>query len=270
MKRLGLVNRARQRPWIWVLAALLFGLGWSRGAVGEQVEQLRPTGYVNDFAGVLSQSTRQRLEALLAELDRKADAQVAVVTVRTLGGVPIEDFSLALATRWKIGPKGSDRGVLILLAVDDHRYRIEVGYGLEGVLPDGKVGSFGRAAVPLLRAGDYDAAVSLLVTRIADEIAAERGVTLGHPMGREPMMGQPLVAPVWWWLLLMGIPLVWWLAWRLAGGLGRRGRRRRFGPWIGGVGWPSWGGGFGGGGGGGGFGGFGGGSFGGGGASGSW
>jgi uncharacterized protein len=77
-----------------------------------------------------------------------------------------------------MGRKGSDRGVLVLLAVDDHKYRIEPGYGLEGILPDGKVGDIGREMVPDLRANDYDGAVTLAVDEVAQVIAADAKVTL--------------------------------------------------------------------------------------------
>src|SRR5580658_3588555 len=144
----------------------------------QSLEQLTPQGYVNDFANVLSQSARDQLTALCTEVDQKAAAQIAVVTVKSLEGRAIEDYSIDLATRWGVGPKQKDRGLMILLAVDDHKDRFEVGYGLEGILPDGKVGSFEREAVPLLRAGNYDGAVLLMTRRAADVIAADRGVTL--------------------------------------------------------------------------------------------
>jgi uncharacterized protein len=144
----------------------------------EKVSQLKPEGYVNDFAGMLSGPARAQLTALCQEVDQKTNAQIAIVTVHTLEGVPIEEFSINLATRWGIGPKKSDRGVLVLLATDDRKYRIEGGYGLEGILPDGRVGGFGREAVPLLRAGDYDGAVLLITRLIAVVIAEDRGVSL--------------------------------------------------------------------------------------------
>ncbi len=274
MPRLRLVERrhfVNRRLPLARLGLCLFVLLVASSLRAERPDRLKPVGYVNDFAGVLQPATRERLENLLSELNRKTGAQVAVVTVHSLEGIPIEDFSLDLATRWGIGPKQSDRGVLILLAVTDRKYRIEVGYGLEGILPDGKVGGFGREAVPLLRAGNYDRAVTLLVNRIGREIAAERGLTwpefaAGTSAGPASQPALPAGPPLWvWWLLLLA-PLLWWLL-LLQVAAGRRGRRRVWG--VGGMPGPFWGGGFGRGSGGG-FGGFGGGSFGGGGASGSW
>src|SRR6266849_6313067 len=99
----------------------------------EKVEELQPQGYVDDFAGVLDAPTQAQLTALCGELDQKTGAQLAVVTIHSLAGLTVEDFAFRLATKWGVGHKGDNRGVLILLAVDDHKYRIEVGYGLEPI-----------------------------------------------------------------------------------------------------------------------------------------
>lgn len=240
----------------------------------EKLQDLKPQGYVNDFAGVISAGTHDRLTALCTEVDQKAKAQIAVVTVHNLDGDSVEDFTNRLGDKWGVGHKSS-RGVLILLAVDDHRYRVEVGYGLEGILNDAKVGDFGRAIVPELRRGDYSRAVLQLTWSIASVIAQDRGVTLSgtppsQPTGSDESNSLPPGVLI---LIVLGIIVLAGLA-RRAGG-GRGGWWGGPGPWIiGGLGGFGRGGfgGFGGfgGGGGGGFGGFGGGSFGGGGASGSW
>ena len=234
-----------------------------------------PTDYVSDFAHVLSPGTIAQLDNICGQLDHsKANAQIAVVTVRTLDGEDAADYSDDLEGKWKMGRKGSDRGVLVLLAINDRKRRIEVGYGLEGILPDGKVGDIGREMVPYLRAGNYDAAVSLAVGEIAHVIATDAGVTLSQqpvPVSPPVQQSSPFAK-----LILLIIVLVFFggfsilrmlLGWGLFfGGWGG-------GPWIGGGlgGGGFGGGGFGGGGGGGsGFDGFGGGSFGGGGAGGDW
>ena len=92
--------------------------------------QYKPQGYVNDFANVLSPAARQQLTALCTEVDQKAHAQIAVVAVPSTNGQPIQDYSFDLATKWGIGPKQSNRGVLILFATSDHKYWTQVGYGL--------------------------------------------------------------------------------------------------------------------------------------------
>src|ERR1700690_2953270 len=88
-------------------------------ARAEQIKNLKPQGYVNDFAGVLTAQAKDKLTALCAEVDQKAKAQIAIVTVSSLEGEPIEQFSIDLATAWGIGPKQKATGVLILLAPND-------------------------------------------------------------------------------------------------------------------------------------------------------
>ena len=144
----------------------------------EQWQKLNPQGYVNDFAGVLNATTVEGLTRLGTEVDQKAKAQIAVVTIKTLEGDTVEDFANHLFQKWGVGAKGTDRGVMVLLATDDHKYWTEVGYGLEPILPDGKVGGFGRSMVPLLRQGDYNAAVLQMVSQIAQVIAQDSHVSL--------------------------------------------------------------------------------------------
>jgi uncharacterized protein len=247
-------------------------------AFAERVQDLpKPTDYVSDFANVLSPQAVERLDRICAELDHsKADAQVAVVTIHNLDGNDAAEYANELEDKWKMGKKGSDRGVLVLLAVDDHKYRIDVGYGLEGILNDAKVGDIGRAMVPYLRARDYDSAVILAVGSVANVIAADAGISLSEPpiaprRHSSPASGLAKLIP--FLILFMLFGGFGFLRWMLGIGLlsSALGGRRYGGPYIGGGGW---GGGFGGGGGGdsggGGFGGFGGGSFGGGGAGGDW
>jgi uncharacterized protein len=262
----------------WLMLVLV--LPWPARA--EKAAELKTRGYVSDYAGVLSADANGGLTALCTELQQKTGAQIAIVTIHSLDGVPLEDFSIDLATRWGVGPKASASGILILVAVADHKYRVEVGYGLEPILPDGKVGGFGRDMVPLLRQNDYDGAISLLTARIAQVIAQDKGVTLGHLPAENPEEqrgGRPsitsLLFPALVFMFVIGFPVLGFLIRMLTGGVAGRGGRRSSwwmmgGPWIGGGGGSWGGGGFGGDGGGGGFGGFGGGSFGGGGASGGW
>ena len=228
----------------------------------EKPQELRPTSYVNDFAGVLDEETHAKLDALCLEVQQKTKAQIAVVTIKTLEEQPVEDFAVTLFKQWGIGQKGTDRGVLVLLATQDHKYRVEVGYGLESILPDGKVGGFGREMVPQLRQNDYNTALTLITTRIAQTIAADANVEItgmpeipqrGSRQQPQLTLGQKIlfsiIALVVLFILITHPSLLFWMLFSGGGGGG--------------------GGGFGGGGGGG-FGGFGGGSSGGGGASGSW
>jgi uncharacterized protein len=264
---------------------LLVCLGWLLLTLGAHAQnglpKTKPAGYVNDFAGVLSPAARNLLTALCTEVDQKAKAQIAVVTVKSLDGKPVEDFAIGLATQWGVGPKQSDRGVLILVAPQDHKYWTTVGYGLEPILPDGKVGGFGREAVPYLRDGNYDAALLLMTRRVADVIAQDRGVTLSAttsiPAARTPRREQRGNGPSPIFIIMLVVFLISLVVNVIRRGGGRGGRGGGSGWWVGpmiggmmGGGGGFGGGGFGGGSGGGGFGGFGGGSFGGGGAGGSW
>lgn len=252
---------------------LLFAVAVLRA---EKVADLDYTNYTNDFADVLSAEAEARLNRLATEVDQKTGAQIAIVTVRTLEGVTPEDFTNRLFAKWGVGGKKDDRGILVLVAIDDRAYWTEVGYGLEPILPDGKVGSFGREMVPYLRRQDYEGAVSLIAGQIAQTIAADRGATLtGAPARRTQREPPPELIQ----LLVQLAPIVIFLIIAsIFRNIGRRGRRRGgrfYGGWggwgSGGFGGGSWGGGgFGGGGGGGGFGGFGGGRSGGGGAGGGW
>ena len=152
----------------------------------EPVSQLKPSGYVNDFAHVLTPATIAQINDLGLQLDQKAHAQVALVTINTLDGRDIESYSVDLFKQWGIGSKSTDHGVLILYAIQDHKARIEVGYGLEPILPDGKVGSFQREAIPLMRSGDYNSALILVFGRVADVIAKDAGVQLTGAQPRAP------------------------------------------------------------------------------------
>jgi uncharacterized protein len=238
--------------------------------LAQRVQDLpKPTNYVSDFAGVLSPETQASLNALCAQVDRQAHAQIAVVTIKSLDGEPIENFATALEDKWKVGKKGTDRGLLLIFAPSDRKYRIEVGYGLEGILPDGRVGDIGRQIVPYLQQNNYDAAVTLAVRQIAGIIAADAGVTLNTGPRRGPAAAQPRPLTLGQVVVLGIILLLVILFLARFGGSGLLGFL--IGMFMGGGGGGGgWGGGGGGGGDDGGFGGFGGGSSGGGGASGSW
>ena len=260
------------------LAALLLSLA----ARAEKPKDLKPQGYVNDFAGVLSRRGKSQLTALCGEVERKAAAQIAIVTVRSLDDEPVEDFAVDLATQWGVGPKQKSRGILILLAPSDHKYYTAVGYGLEGILPDGKVGAFGREMVPMLRDNDYDGAVMRLTSRIAQVIAQDAGVMLTTLDPRVPSgvggttsnafpAALPVILVLSFFAVMVLFSLLFILVyWFSPSGQNDRGDSSGARDSSSG-GYSSGGGGFGGdSGGSGGFGGFGGGGFGGGGAGGSW
>jgi uncharacterized protein len=254
------------------LAIVLLVFAPSAVVTAESVSTLpAPTGYVNDFAGVLSPSTKYNLENLCTQVDRQAHAQIAVVTIKTIDGdESIEGFATALEDKWKVGAKGTDRGVLMLFVMTPRRGRIEVGYGLEGILNDAKVGDIGRSMVPAATQGDYNTAIPLGVRQIAQAIATDAGVTLNlaqpvHQYHREQapvqlsltevILGGGVILLILFFLVKTGnAGLIFFLLGNLMGGGGFGGGRGRDNDR----------------GGGGGFGGFGGGSSGGGGASGDF
>ena len=254
--------------------SLLVCLG---GAVASaQVDLPMPRHYVEDLANVINPADEQSLNGILQELEQKTGAQYIVLTVESTGGTPIEEFSIKLAEKWKLGQKGKDNGLLFVIAVKDREYRFEVGYGLEGFITDQYCGRIGREVLaPYLKKGDYSQGVFQANAQVAQKIAAESGVTLsGMPKlppapapERRTSSGVPCCAllVLLLILLMLGGGSGWWFF--LPFMLGGFGSPRGYGR-SGSFGGGSFGGGFGGFGGG--FGGGGGGGFGGGGASGSW
>jgi uncharacterized protein len=247
--------------------ALLFALA-PDAARALDVPPLR--GHVNDYANVLSPDRAQALEARLAAYEQRTGQQFALLTVPTLAGDAIEDFSIRAGEQWKLGHKGEDDGLILVIVPQDHKMRIEVGYGLEGTVPDAIAARVIREVLaPAFQQNDFaggiDSAFGALMHAASGGSEGEQPAPAAEP--RAARRRAPSI---------MGfLPFLLFIFFALLSG-GRRGRRRRRygGFWIG----PSFGGGFGGGGfGGGGFGGGGGGGyrgggggFGGGGASGSW
>ena len=135
--------------------------------------------YVQDYAGVLSPQTRQALNAIGQDLDNKTTAQVAVVTVKTLDGQPIDEYGLTLLRQWGLGNKEKNNGALILVAVDDRQSRIEVGYGLEGVLPDGLTGRIqDQQMLPYFKQGQYEKGIVQGYLTVATTVAKSYDVKL--------------------------------------------------------------------------------------------
>jgi uncharacterized protein len=255
----------------------------------EDIKKIHPSGYVSDLAGVITPEARTRLEALCAELEQKTGAQMAIVTVQSLDGEGVENYAVNLFKQLGVGSKKDNRGVLLLVAPHERKYRIEVGYGLEPVINDARAGDAGRAMVPFLRQNDYGKAAEVAAWQLAKYIADDAGVTLSGqpPAPRNQHGGRNVGFPAFWVpLVFLAFVLFFFL---VLGSLARRGGSSGSGClWFllgmlvnivgngsggGRGGGSNWGaGGFGGGGGsdGGGFGGFGGGSSGGGGASGDW
>ena len=133
------------------------------------------TRRVVDDAGVLTQSEIDSLTAQIDAYEAASNAQMAVYLVRSLHGDAIEDFSLAVAEKWKIGLSGEDNGVLLLLSMDDRESRLEIGYGLEGVINDARAGDILRDIVPFMRQGQYAQAVSFVIASVSSFVLHENG-----------------------------------------------------------------------------------------------
>jgi uncharacterized protein len=139
-----------------------------------------PKGYVNDFANVIDAQSTDRLNALCTELDQKTHAQVAIVTIQDLSGVPIEPYATSLFNKWGIGHKDDNRGVLILLALSDRKSRIEIGRGFEALFPNERVARINAEMVPDLKLRHYGQAVLRGTRSLARIVAQERGVNLNE------------------------------------------------------------------------------------------
>jgi uncharacterized protein len=221
----------------------------------------QPANYVVDLAGIIDSQTQADLNRRLKELEDQTTAQVVVLTLNSLEGEPMEKFSLRTAEKWALGQKGKDNGVLITVALTDRKYRIEVGYGLEAILPDSFVGSIGRDCfVSNFRRGNYSTGISEAVEKITGQI-------IGYEAGRITevkkisFLERTSILTIFWFLFVLVFIFVNFIAFLFSSD--KRNDKKRSseassgGFWGGFVG----GGGFGGGGGGG---------FGGGGAGGGW
>jgi uncharacterized protein len=250
---------------------------------------------VNDLADAIPPAPEARLEEKLARLEAETSHQIAVLTVPTLAGEPIESFALRVAEAWQLGQKGVDNGILVAVAVQDRRARIEVGYGLEGVVPDVIAKrTLEDVMFPRFRDGDFaggiEAGADALIAAARGEVVERPPARPGSPhedpitlvlfsalfgvLGSAPLrrvrplralLGGALAGAIAWWILesvgwtAAAFAVGFLLGWILPAAVGS-GRSRRGGPIFAPGGFGGRGGGFGGGGG----------RFGGGGASGGW
>jgi uncharacterized protein len=164
-----------------VLLGAIVLLICSAASVGHSVEiPALPANPVVDLAGIIDNDTESKLNRYLKELETKTGAQVAILTLSSLEGQSLEELSINIAhDQWKLGQKGKDNGVLVVVALNDKKYRIEIGYGLEGLLPDSLVGDIGRQyLVPYFKKGDYSGGIYAAALVIANEIARDAGVEI--------------------------------------------------------------------------------------------
>ncbi len=281
MSRSPSLRRRSPRPLIWLLRAVAVLLLVLPGrAFALDVPPL--VAHVNDTAGMLSEAERTQLEQQLTDYEHKTGRQFALLTIPTLDGDALESFSIRVVEAWKLGQKGKDSGLLLLVVQKEHKLRIEVGYGLEGTVTDAFSSRVVRnVLVPAMRAGNVAAGLQQAFDLLMKQAAGE---DVAAPEGAAPSSGGRSSSPFGLLVILLFaapvlIPILIALirggggggGFGGGGGVGRGYRRGGFyGGGFGGFGGGGFGGGgFGGGGGGGGFSG-GGGGFGGGGSSGQW
>jgi uncharacterized protein len=219
----------------------------------------QPEGFVTDLAGVLDASQKRSLEGFLSDFNVQTTNEIGVLIVDTTGGASISRFAVQVAERWSVGKRGIDNGVLFVVAIQDRKMSIQVGYGLEGDLTDLESSYIIQDVVPYFRGGRFYEGIVVAVKAIQNAIAADYVPQSGR------LSGEPGSSP--------GISMCYvvFLIFFFFGPMLFLRRGFGFFPiFIGGGRWHSSGGGGFSGGGGGGFGGFGGGGFGGGGASGGW
>jgi uncharacterized protein len=197
---------------------LLAVLALFSSAQALDLNSLKPQGYLSDFASVVDAGSRQKIELYCARLEKATGAQMAIVTLQTLEGEPIEDVANDLFRRWGIGKKGEDNGLLFLLVIQDRRSRLETGFGLEPIINAGQAGSTLRAMRPALRQNQYGEALWVAATSLGDKIAAAKGVQVDLGAPRPRRAPQPVSNSIPWPMIIGGLFLLLMI-------MGKGGRR---------------------------------------------
>ncbi|RMD92772.1 MAG: TPM domain-containing protein, partial [Calditrichaeota bacterium] len=162
---------------ILINALLLSGAIYARS--GQSPQFPKPVGFVNDFAGVIPPEYRMKIQQICEEVKQKTGAEIAVATVKTVGDMDYTEYSIRLFETWRIGEKGKDNGVMLFLTMKERRVRIEVGYGLEGIIPDITAGRIlDQLVVPEFRRGNYGAGMLKGVQAVAQLIGRANNVQI--------------------------------------------------------------------------------------------
>ncbi len=176
------------RQFLPKLIAALLVISSATTAGGAAANLPMPRHYVEDYANVVNASHEQSLNGILQELEQKTGAQYIILTVDTTGGLPIEQFSIELVEKWKLGQKGKDNGMIFVLSKNDRKWRFEAGYGLEGFITDQYCGRVGREVlVPYLKQDNYSEGIYQANLKIVQKIDGDYRVALTV---------MPLVAPL--------------------------------------------------------------------------
>lgn len=202
---------------------LCSGIAWAQPQIPP-----KPTTniYVQDYAGVLSAETKAQINNISTQLASKTKAQVVVVTVQSFEDTPPGDYALALLREWGVGDKTLNNGLVLVVGVNDHQSRVEVGYGLEGALPDAKTGRIqDEYMIPYFQQGDYNKGILNGYNALATEVAKEYNLQLktdAKPVARAqaPSSGSWWATAPWWvhLLVIAGLFLLFGLDWMFFGG----------------------------------------------------
>src|ERR1700676_4609811 len=180
---------------------------------------LKPQGYVSDFAGVVDAQSKTEIENYATRVQQQTGAEMAFITIQSLNGEPIEDVANTIFRSFGVGKKGKDEGIMLLLSVGDRRDRLEVGYGLEPLLPDGFDGEILRAMRPALRQRQYGEGLRAAAATIGSRIAKAKGVTLDVALAQRYRPGR-VQNSIPWPPIIGGLFLLFFL---LRGGIGGGG-----------------------------------------------
>lgn len=174
--------------------------------------------FVNDFANVIDAETEQLIQNTAVKLQEKTTAQVVVVTIQSMDGQPIEQYAVSLFRDWGIGTAEKNNGVLILVSIGDRMSRIEVGYGLEGALTDGKTGRIqDRYMIPYFQEGEYGAGIAAGFLQVVREVYNEYGIEMDtsydfeYPAGRDQEGDSDIGSLILFAIIIVGLILDWTL-----------------------------------------------------------
>ena len=218
-----------------LLVTLTLVLGFDSTLQLEAQTLPKPSGPVNDFAKVLGVESRTRLTTLIEGVESETSAEIAVATVTSLDGMSVEEYATRLFNAWGVGRQSLDNGVLVLVAPTEREIRIEVGYGLEGVLPDGLAGAIIREQfIPRFRDGDVDRGVVDGVTRVAEIVRKGEKLTPEQLAALQQSAGSGGIP--WWIILPFMTPFVSVGGFMLGLGVKNRGGfEKLFGALFGGI-----------------------------------
>lgn len=259
---------AMHKKRILIIFSILLIICFHISNLYSQVIDTKPTGFVNDYAGIIKPNAKTDLENILGNLEKASSIEIAVVTVSSLNGTPIEDYGVELFKKWGIGKKGKDNGLLILVAPKEKKIRFEVGYGLEGYMTDAMSGRIIRnTIIPWFKQGDFSTgilngtveSINVLNEKMKLGFDVSKAANLStYNLKTIPKTETSLFGKIFKFLVILFFIFVFiknpFAGLFLLMGMGGSGRHRSSGGFSGG----------------GGFGGFGGGMSGGGGATGSW